>query len=74
MSGFIFALILWFMVHGLWANLSFAANAVCFKQQCFVIERADTPEKQRQGLMFRESMRKDDGMLFMFDEDAPYAF
>lgn len=33
-------------------------------------ELADTQPKQVRGLMFRESLPKDDGMLFVFDRDA----
>ncbi len=32
------------------------------------VEYADTPEKRTKGLMFREKLGKNDGMLFYFDE------
>ncbi len=40
----------------------------------FQIEIADTPEAREKGLMFRESMPLDQGMLFVFDREAPVAF
>jgi len=37
----------------------------------FDIELATTPEQQRQGLMFRNRMAADAGMLFIYDGTAP---
>ena len=34
----------------------------------YKVEIADTPEKQEKGLMGRESLPKDQGMLFIYDE------
>ena len=34
----------------------------------FYLEIADTPEKRKLGLMFRQSLPEDQGMLFKFDE------
>jgi uncharacterized protein len=40
------------------------------KKLCsFEAELAVTPEQQEKGLMFRKSLRKDAGMLFVFDSD-----
>lgn len=38
------------------------------------IEIADDSEKRTQGLMWRESMPEDDGMLFIFDAEEPLTF
>ncbi|SJZ50153.1 DUF192 domain-containing protein [Consotaella salsifontis] len=38
------------------------------------VEVADTPETRATGLMFRESMPDDHGMLFVFDEPRPVTF
>ena len=40
----------------------------------FGVEIADTSEKQALGLMFRDSMPADQGMLFIFPNEAPRAF
>ncbi len=37
-------------------------------------ERADSPEKRSQGLMFRTSLGEKDGMIFYFDETAFQTF
>ena len=37
-------------------------------------EIADTPEKAEKGLMFRESLAEDAGMLFIFEDEAQRAF
>ena len=42
--------------------------------QRFVVEIADTIEKQALGLMFRDSMPADRGMLFIFPNEAPRSF
>ncbi|MBL7472594.1 DUF192 domain-containing protein [Robertkochia sediminum] len=38
------------------------------------IEIADTPFERQTGLMYRESMEKDQGMWFVFEEEAPRYF
>jgi len=40
----------------------------------FSVEIADTQEKQALGLMFRDSMPADHGMLFIFTNEAPRSF
>lgn len=40
----------------------------------FSVEVADTREKQALGLMFRDSMPADAGMLFLFPNEAPRSF
>jgi uncharacterized membrane protein (UPF0127 family) len=40
----------------------------------FTIELADTPEARAKGLMFREAMPSDHGMLFDFQTEQPVAF
>jgi poly-gamma-glutamate synthesis protein (capsule biosynthesis protein) len=49
-------------------------KSVCFAENCFFVEIADTPEKQTEGLMYRDSLAKDRGMLFVFDKEAIYSF
>lgn len=38
------------------------------------VEIADTPQEQTQGLMHREQLNPDDGMLFVFTDDSPRSF
>lgn len=47
---------------------------VCFGDKCFMVEVADTPEGRAEGLMFRESLEPDKGMLFVFDQESEYGF
>jgi uncharacterized protein len=39
-----------------------------------LVELADTPEKRVQGLMFREHLANDRGMLFVFEEPGQWTF
>jgi len=48
--------------------------SVHFDDTMFTVEIAETSEERSKGLMFRESMREDHGMLFIFDEVAPRSF
>jgi hypothetical protein len=40
----------------------------------FSIEIANTPQEQEQGLMYRQQMPDDHGMLFAFEQSEPLAF
>ena len=40
----------------------------------FSVEIADTSEKQALGLMFRDSMPADEGMIFIFPNESPRSF
>ena len=40
----------------------------------FTVEVVDTPEDRAKGLMFRQSLADDAGMLFDFKEDRPVSF
>lgn len=40
----------------------------------FKVEIADTQQKQALGLMFRDSMPSDEGMIFIFPNEAPRSF
>jgi uncharacterized membrane protein (UPF0127 family) len=43
-------------------------------ERSFTIEIADDPSERSAGLMFRETMDDDHGMLFVFSETKPVAF
>ncbi len=47
---------------------------VCFKNFCFNLELAVTPEERSRGLMFRKHLDPDKGMLFIFNEEGEYSF
>ena len=49
---------------------------VCFKEKCFDVEIADSPEEREQGLMLREAkdFGENQGMLFIFKNIGVYPF
>jgi len=47
---------------------------VYFDNVSFEIELARSPAEQSKGLMFRESLSQNHGMLFIFDEESPKTF
>lgn len=44
------------------------------QHHAFIVELALTPQQRAQGLMFREEMAPNAGMLFLFDREAPRSF
>ncbi len=51
-----------------------AQSQVCFKEHCFLVELAKTEEARAKGLMFRKSLDKNKGMLFIFNQEGIYPF
>lgn len=49
-------------------------NKVCLNNKCFIVEIVDTLEERTKGLMDRESLAQDRGMLFVFDKEEEYSF
>jgi uncharacterized protein len=49
-------------------------SQVCFEEKCFDIEIADSDEERQTGLMFRESLAENAGMLFIFEGNGVYGF
>lgn len=50
-------------------------DRVCFEDgYCITVEVKDTAEERALGLMFRESLDEDQGMLFIFDSADRYTF
>ncbi len=47
---------------------------VCFNEKCFSVEIADEPRERINGLMGRESLDEDAGMLFIFDKEEVQGF
>ena len=56
---------------------SFAAlehQAAILNHKKLVLEIADTPKKRQHGLMRREQLKKDRGMLFIWENEATRCF
>jgi len=47
---------------------------VCFEQDCFSVEIARSAAEFEKGLMFRQSLPENSGMLFMFGAENIYPF
>jgi len=66
-----------FLIFGLsaYAILSSDEKAILFPSGAVIVaELADTPETREKGLMFRESLPKGGGLLFIFEVAKPYRF
>ena len=49
-------------------------NKVCFKDNCFYVELATEPDSWNRGLMFRNNLPEDQGMLFVFGKEEDVSF
>lgn len=49
-------------------------NKVCLKNHCFDVELAITPEERSTGLMFREKLDSQKGILFVFNQEGKHSF
>jgi len=47
---------------------------VCFKDNCFNVELAQTSQRRAYGLMFKQSLDSDKGMLFIFHKEEEHSF
>lgn len=71
----IFIIIILILLIGItFAVYEYRRSRVCFENNCFNVELARTREEQAQGLMFRQSLGRDRGMLFIFTEEGMYNF
>ncbi len=50
------------------------AAQVCVKNNCYNVEVADDSIERARGLMFRKSLAENEGMLFVFGEEAKHSF
>jgi len=62
------------VINGIWTDLKPIPARVCFENKCFKVEIADTLEKRELGLMNREFLAPDSGMLFIFENEEIYNF
>jgi uncharacterized membrane protein (UPF0127 family) len=49
-------------------------SSVCFGKKCFLVELAKEEKELRKGLMFRENLDDDSGMLFVFEKEENHPF
>jgi uncharacterized protein len=49
-------------------------GSVCLEEKCFEVEVVSNDKKRALGLMFRESLDQNKGMLFVFKEEDNYSF
>lgn len=56
------------------AEITFEKRQIRLGGKTVTVEIADTDEKRARGLMFRESLLKDHGMLFIFDSERELSF
>lgn len=47
---------------------------VCLRDVCIRAEIADNPAQREKGLMYRQALPEDQGMLFIFEEEARHGF
>ena len=63
------------LVKTLVKNSSFKNQGrVCFDGHCFDVELAVTPVQKSLGLMFREKLDSQEGMLFVFNQEGQHSF
>lgn len=56
------------------ARMQKQEGSVCWQNHCFRVELQLTPQEQRQGLMFREQLDMDSGMLFVYEKEGDRTF
>ena len=49
-------------------------SQVCYKDKCFNVEIVSKPAEMQRGLMFREFLPAEAGMLFVFPDSQPHSF
>ena len=49
-------------------------NKVCLKDKCLYVELAQTDSEKSRGLMFREHLDSNKGMLFIYNEETDLSF
>ncbi len=53
---------------------TFSKKTITVKDKNITVEVADTDSLRQQGLMYRKSLAKDEGMLFIFSDEQPLSF
>ena len=70
----ILSLIFSFQVFATTPKYKFTKKQIQIGTKKITVEIAKTPEQQAHGLMFREKMPADSGMLFIFENEQPLSF
>jgi len=70
----LYILIICFVILILLFFYTINSNKICFSENCFNVEIASTSEELSKGLMFRENLEKNSGMLFVFPEENFHNF
>jgi uncharacterized membrane protein (UPF0127 family) len=68
------ALVLIFWLFLISARAADNPKKICFKDSCVLIEISDTEVSRARGLMFRDFLAQDSGMLFVFPSEDIYSF
>ena len=55
-------------------NFNKKVETICFKEKCFQAEVVSNGQARQRGLMGRESLDQEKGMLFVFDKEDKYSF
>jgi len=71
---FLFLILIIFCLFLYFGSSKNMTEQVCFRDKCFEVEIADTPATRQQGLMFRQDLKQDKAMLFVFEKEGVYSF
>lgn len=75
-SVFVLVLVVFILLSGIclaWKYSKLPAK-VCFGDNCFQVEVARNEQARRKGLMYREKLDLNEGMLFILDNEANHPF
>ena len=71
----IFVIIIFIVCYQFWTAVNFDnIKEIKIAGQSIKVELASTPLEQAQGLSGRESLKENEGMLFVFDQPGKYSF
>lgn len=73
-KSFFIVLIIFIIILSIFLIRNNSEPEVCLEENCFFVELAKTSAEKSKGLMFRESLESDKGMLFIYDSDGEYNF
>lgn len=71
---FLIFVVLLIAIESLIFILKIKENKVCLKDNCYMVEIVRAQEEKEKGLMYRENLGKNHGMLFINDEEGIYPF